>query len=52
VSLLVPYDRGDVVARVHRHGQVDAVEHLDDGSRLTVRLPTWLAGELAAFAVA
>jgi len=49
VTLLVPYDRGDVVAKVHRHGQVDAVEHVADGTRLDARLPAWLAGDLARF---
>ncbi len=49
VTLLVPYDRGDVVAKVHRHGQVDAVEHVAEGTRLDARLPAWLAGDLARF---
>jgi GTP-binding protein HflX len=49
VDLLVPYDRGEVVAKVHRYGEVDTVEHTADGTRLAARLPGWLAGEVAAF---
>jgi GTP-binding protein HflX len=52
VSLLVPYDRGDVVARVHRHGIVDSVEHTAEGTRIDARVPPALAGDLAAFAAA
>ncbi len=48
----MPYDRGDVVSRVHEHGLVDAVEHTDDGTRLDARVPGWMVGEMARFAVA
>jgi GTP-binding protein HflX len=51
VSLLLPYDRGDLVARVHQHGQVEAVEHTDSGSRIDARLPAWLMGDVDAFQV-
>jgi len=49
VTLHVPYDRGDVVARVHQHGRVSSVEHTDTGSRIVVALPAPLAAELAPF---
>ncbi|HEX7166056.1 MAG TPA: GTPase HflX [Acidimicrobiales bacterium] len=38
VELLVPYDRGDVVAAVHREGEVLMESHEDDGTRLRARL--------------
>src|SRR5207248_3007917 len=50
VTLLVPYDRGDVVARVHQHGRVSSVEHIETGTRIVAAVPSSLAGELAAFA--
>src|SRR4051812_7842403 len=52
VSLLVPYDRGDVVARVHAHGEVLSVEHTLEGTRIHARVPAWLTGELAAYEAA
>jgi GTP-binding protein HflX len=38
VDLLVPYDRGDVVAALHAAGAVMSEEYLDDGTRLRARL--------------
>ncbi len=38
VELLVPYDRGDVVATVHREGEVLSEAHEDGGTRLQARL--------------
>jgi GTP-binding protein HflX len=38
VELLVPYDRGDVVAALHAAGAVMSEEYLDDGTRLRARL--------------
>ncbi len=52
VAVLVPYDRGDLVSRVHAHGDVYATEHTADGTRLDARVPAWLAAELARFTVA
>jgi GTP-binding protein HflX len=39
VELLVPYERGDVVAALHREGEVLVEVHSDGGSRLRARLP-------------
>jgi GTPase len=39
VELLVPYERGDVVAALHREGEVLVEVHADGGSRLRARLP-------------
>jgi GTP-binding protein HflX len=47
VDVLVPYDRGDLVARVHGEGEVLETEHTGTGTRLRARVPMALAGELA-----
>ena len=49
LRVLLPYDRGDLVARIHRTGQVIATRHTDDGSELQVRVSDQLAAELAPF---
>ncbi|MEV0620879.1 GTPase HflX [Nonomuraea sp. NPDC050404] len=46
VHLLVPYDRGDLVSRVHKEGEVLSVEHAEDGTILHARVPTSLSQEL------
>ncbi|HVL92043.1 MAG TPA: GTPase HflX [Acidimicrobiales bacterium] len=38
VELLVPFERGDVVAAVHREGEVLTEQHTDAGTRLQARL--------------
>jgi GTP-binding protein HflX len=38
VELLVPYDRGDVVAAVHREGEVLVEAHEDEATRIRARL--------------
>ncbi len=47
VELLVPYDRGDIVAAVHRRGEVLSSEHRPHGTLLRARLPHRAASELA-----
>jgi GTP-binding protein HflX len=51
VDVLVPYDRGDLVARVHRDGEVLSEEHLAGGTRLSARVDRALAAALERFAV-
>ncbi len=51
VTLLVPFTAGDVVSRIHRYGEVQAVTHTADGTHLQARLPVWLAHDVAAYAV-
>jgi GTP-binding protein HflX len=36
---MVPYDRGDVIAALHREGEVLVEVHVDAGSRIRARLP-------------
>ena len=50
LRVLVPYDRGDLVARVHRRGQVISARHLDEGTELHARVDEQLAAELAPLA--
>jgi len=47
VSALVPYGRGDLVARAHEEGEVLAVAHCEGGTQLTARVPPELAAQLA-----
>ncbi len=49
VAALLPYDRGDLVSRVHENGEVLSVEHTAEGTLLTARVNESLAGELAAY---
>ncbi len=51
VTLFVPYAHGEVVSRVHQHGEVKAVSHTAEGTHMEARLPAWLAGEVASYAV-
>jgi GTPase len=52
VLALVPYERGDLIDRIHRSGELLTSEHTDVGTRLTARVNPALAGELAQYAVA
>ena len=51
MAALLPYDRGDLLSRVHDHGEVISVEHTGDGTVVKARVGDALAGELAAYAV-
>jgi GTPase len=50
VTVTLPYDRGDLVSRAHREGEVLEVRHGADGTELTARVPLGLAAELDPFA--
>ncbi len=49
LRILLPYDRADLMARIHRGGQVVATRHTDEGTELQVRVDEQLAAELAPF---
>ncbi len=51
VSVVVPYERGDLLARAHSEGEVLRVEHTGAGTALTARVPPGLAAELDRFVV-
>jgi GTP-binding protein HflX len=48
VSVVVPYSRGDLLARAHAGGEVIAIKHTEAGTALTARVPPELAAELTA----
>jgi GTP-binding protein HflX len=48
VSTLVPYGRGDLVARAHQEGEVLALRHDPEGTQLTARVPPDLAAALVS----
>jgi GTP-binding protein HflX len=50
LDVVVPYQRGDLVARVHERGEILASEHTDRGTALRVRVDEVLAAELAPYA--
>ncbi|HEY5844800.1 MAG TPA: GTPase HflX [Mycobacterium sp.] len=49
VDVTIPYDRGDLVARVHDIGRVDATEHTEGGTRIKAQVPAALAASLRPF---
>src|SRR6516164_5636797 len=51
VRVIVPYDRGDLVARAHADGEVLRAEHGSDGTLLEARVPPGLAAQLEAAAL-
>ena len=48
VELSIPYDRGDVLAALHREGDVLVVVHEDSGTRVQARLPDAVTSRFAA----
>ena len=50
VDVLVPYSRGDLVARAHREGEVLSEVHQEDGTVLHARVRADLAAALAGLA--
>lgn len=51
VELLIPYERGDVLASVHREGEVISTADEAQGLRVRARLADASAGRLAEFVV-
>ena len=51
-ELLIPYERGDLIAAVHREGEVVSTVHEDGGVRIRARLAAASAGRLVEFVVA
>jgi GTPase len=49
VDVTIPYDRGDLVNKVHADGRVDATEHTADGTRIKARVPISLAASLSEY---
>ncbi|NDB18085.1 MAG: GTPase HflX [Actinobacteria bacterium] len=49
VSVLIPYDQGQLTSAVFGNGEVLHHEHTDTGTSMQALVPHWLAAELAAF---
>jgi GTP-binding protein HflX len=49
VDVVIPYERGDLVSRVHADGRVQETEHISDGTRIKARVPVALAASLRQF---
>ena len=52
VDVTIPYDRGDLVARLHNDGLVDATEHTEYGTRIKARVPAALAATVQQYPTA
>ncbi|SDU75997.1 GTPase HflX [Jiangella alkaliphila] len=52
VDALVPYDHGELVARMHSVGEVLSVDHEAGGTRVRARVPEALAAALEPYSVA
>jgi GTP-binding protein HflX len=50
-TALLPYERGDLVNRIHQQGEIASMEHTGEGTLVSGRANEDLAGELAAYAV-
>ncbi|WP_019969306.1 GTPase HflX [Mycobacterium sp. 141] len=50
VDVTIPYERGDLMAKLHAEGRIDATEHGTDGTRVKARVPIPLAASLREFA--
>jgi GTP-binding protein HflX len=51
VDVLIPYDRGDLVNRLHEFGEILSTEHTEDGTRVTAKVHQHALGDLAAYQV-
>ncbi|HET7397313.1 MAG TPA: GTPase HflX [Intrasporangium sp.] len=51
MDVLVPYDRGDLVSRIHQDGEILASEHVADGTRVRAKVTPAMEADLAAYAV-
>jgi GTP-binding protein HflX len=52
VDVTIPYDRGELISRMHAEGRVDATEHTEFGTRIKARIPAALAAGVREFATA
>ncbi|WP_024806117.1 GTPase HflX [Nocardia sp. BMG51109] len=50
VSVLLPYTRGDLLARIHADGRIVESEHEEGGTRVRARVPAALAAVLSRYA--
>jgi len=50
VDVLLPYERGDLLHRIHQHGEIEIVDHLGDGTHVLARVAADLAADLVPYA--
>ncbi|AQP46064.1 GTPase HflX [Tessaracoccus flavus] len=50
VDVVVPYDRGDLVDKIHKTAVIGSLEHTAEGTAIVANVRADLADELAAFA--
>ncbi|MGI5217359.1 GTPase HflX [Nocardia sp. CA-290969] len=50
VSVLLPYNRGDLLARIHADGRIEHSEHTEQGTRVQAKVPRALAAALSGYA--
>src|SRR4051812_25020141 len=50
-KVLLPYERGDLINRLHQHGEIDSMEHTADGTLVAGRANEDLAAELASYGI-
>jgi GTPase len=51
MTVLVPFDRGDLVRTAHERAQILSEHHTESGTTLVLRVPPELADQFAAFAM-
>ena len=51
VSVLVPFDRGDLVSLIHERGLIEQETHSAEGTHIIAQVPDALAPQLAPFSV-
>jgi GTPase len=49
VSVLVPFDRGDLVSLIHERGLIEQETHSSEGTHIVGQVPDGLASQLAPF---
>ena len=49
MRVLLPYDRGDLLNKIHTGGEIITLEHTGDGTAVLARVNQGLAGELAPY---
>ncbi len=52
VDVLVPYDRGDLISRLHDEAEILESEHVADGTRVRARVTPAVEADLADYVVA
>jgi GTP-binding protein HflX len=50
LDVLIPYDRGDLVAQLHQYGTIEQISYEQEGTHVRGHIPAHHGGPLAAFA--